>query len=107
MFFEQEKIQKIYLTGFSFGGLCALFLAIYFPTHFTRLILIAPDGFYKSSLCRINTLWSIRVLFHCLTQNFEQFHFIIIFLKYVGLIDTSMNRFIQEELSDQVTLKRV
>tara|TARA_S200000501_G_scaffold16887_1_gene15149 strand:+ start:1239 stop:1586 length:348 start_codon:yes stop_codon:yes gene_type:complete len=48
MSFEHEQIKKFCVNGFSLGGRFALFLAIYFPTHVTQLILIAPDGFYKS-----------------------------------------------------------
>jgi len=107
MFIEKEQIKNFYVAGFSLGGKFALFLAIYFPTHVSQLILIAPDGFYKSPWYLISTTWPTRLLFHYLTQNFKQFHFLMGILKYVGLIDASMNRFIHRELSNQAALKRV
>ena len=48
LFFEHEQIKKFYITKYGLGGQFALFLAIYFPTHVTQSILIAPAGFYKS-----------------------------------------------------------
>ena len=107
LFFKEEQIKKFYVTGFSLGGRFALFLAIHFPTRITQLILIAPDGFYRSYWYRISTLWPTKLLFRYLTQNFNQFHFLMIFLKYIGLTDTSMNRFIERELSTPAALKRV
>ena len=107
IFFKEEQIKKFYVTGFSLGGRFALFLAVHFPTRTNQLILIAPDGFYKSYWYRISTLWPSRILFRYLTQNFKQFHFLMIFLKYIGLMDTSMNRFIERELSTPAALKRV
>ncbi|MDC1331418.1 alpha/beta hydrolase [Cyclobacteriaceae bacterium] len=107
MFIKKEQIKNFYVAGFSLGGKFALFLAIYFPTHVSQLILIAPDGFYKSPWYLISTTWPTRLLFNYLTQNFKQFHFLMGALKYMGLIDVSMSRFIHKELSTKDALKKV
>ena len=55
MFIEKEQIKNFSVAGFCLGDRFALFLAVYFPTHVSQLILIAPDGFYKSPWYMIST----------------------------------------------------
>lgn len=99
-FLEEEQINKFDVAGFSMGGRFALATMELFPNRIENIFLIAPDGVSEHPLYGFATrFWITRQLFKWSMQKPQPFFNVVNFAKQVGLINSSMLRFVQQVLN--------
>jgi pimeloyl-ACP methyl ester carboxylesterase len=107
VFLNKEQIDDFSVIGFSLGGRFALFMALHFQLRIKHLILIAPDGFYRSPWYLMSTSWPTQLFFSFLVNHRTSFNTVMKLLKIIGFVNASMTKFIDRELSNDADLKRV
>ena len=99
-FLAENIIDKFDVAGFSMGGRFALATMELFPNRIENIFLIAPDGVSEHPLYGFATrFWITRQLFKWSMQKPQPFFNVVNFAKQVGLINSSMLRFVQQVLN--------
>lgn len=71
---DEFKIDKCYLFGYSMGGRLALYMAIYFPTRFEKLILESASPGLKTEVERsLRRKSDLRLADKLENSNFQEF----------------------------------
>ncbi|MEQ8582719.1 MAG: alpha/beta hydrolase [Marinoscillum sp.] len=106
-FLLREDITKFSIVGFSLGGRFALVTTTLFPERINRLILIAPDGIFRSIWFRVATSAPGNPLFRYLMLHPDRFNTLLNVFKQLGITSSAMVRFAQKELQGKDNRKRV
>lgn len=99
-FLLKNNINKFDIAGFSMGGRFALATLEAFPDHIEKVFLIAPDGVSEHPLYGFATrFWLIRRVFEWSMQKPQPFFSVVNVARQVGLVNSSMQRFVQQVLN--------
>ena len=95
-FLQRHGIERFSMMAFSLGGKVLLTLLEFFHPRILKIILIAPDGIRINRWYKLATMNApFRMLFKLLVENHSIQAKLSGALKSVGLLDRSMNRFIE------------
>lgn len=104
-FFEENRIDRITLLGYSLGSRFALATAEGFPEKTDHIILVAPDGIKTNIWYRLATYpVLLRKLFKCTIVKPGYFNSISRVLETLRLVDKRLIRFAESQMN--TTLKR-
>lgn len=106
-FLLREKIDRFSIASFSLGGRFAIVSTILFANKIESLILVAPDGIYRSFWFNLATSKPGNPLFKYLMLHPERFNQILHFVETFGLAASQMIRFAQKELAVKENRKKV
>ncbi|MFH6981911.1 alpha/beta fold hydrolase [Marinoscillum luteum] len=106
-FLLREDITKFSIVGFSLGGRFSLVTTTLFPERIRHLILIAPDGIFRSIWFRLATSSLGNPLFKYLMLHPDHFNTLLDTFKTLKITSSSMVRFAQKELQGKDNRKRV
>ncbi len=106
-FLIKEKIDKFSLLGFSLGGRFAISTAYEFAEKVEKLILIAPDGIFKSIWYRLSVSFWFRPVFKVLMNKYSLFNNIIDIIESLRIANRSLTNFARKELGDPANRIRV
>jgi pimeloyl-ACP methyl ester carboxylesterase len=99
-FLVGNGINKYDVAGFSMGGRFALATLELFPDKVENIFLIAPDGVSEHPFYGFATrFWFTRRVFKWSMQEPQPFFNAVNFAKQVGLVNSSMHRFVQQVLN--------
>ncbi|REE02193.1 alpha/beta hydrolase [Marinoscillum furvescens] len=107
VFFESEGIDQFEIVAFSLGGRFALATTMLFPERVQNLILIAPDGIWKTIWFRLATHPLINPLFRHIMLHPRRFHQLVEVAEDFSLASHSLIRFAQRELQVKSNRMRV
>ena len=98
---DQEKVNEFGFFGYSLGAKLALSLLIYNGLNAKELILFAPDGLRRDKWYNLTVSTKLsRMIFNKTVDHPGWFFFLINGLKYLGIIDTSLHKFIHLHFGD-------
>lgn len=106
-FLELEKIHDFSIGSFSLGGRFAIATTLCFPTRIRQLLLVAPDGIFRSFWFNIATSKIGNPLFKFLMLHPSRFNQLLSLVENLGLATSQMIRFAQKELAIKDNRKRV
>ena len=106
-FLNHLNINTFSLLGFSLGGRFAICSALEFDQRCDELILVAPDGIYKSPWFRLATSQVLKWCFWYLMTHPNQMHRLIVFLIRIRLISKYIGDFVERELGKPENRARV
>lgn len=107
VFLQQEGINHFSIAAFSLGGRFALTTYDLFSKRIDQIILVAPDGIYKSIWFQIATSTLGNPLFKYLMLHPSKFNGLLKIVENLGLATSQIVRFAQKELSQKENRKRV
>jgi len=95
----QKNINKFSVLGYSMGGKIAITLAEMFPKQVSHLVLVAPDGLYKSYWYQVATSWPIDVLFRRTIDNPNFYFRFTKQLRKTSLIPDKLIQFAESQMA--------
>ncbi len=108
LFFDQEKIERFEIVGFSMGARFALTTVALFPERIQKIILLAPDGVNVNFWYRLATSSSLmRSLFRALILSPNSLKVILKLLRLFRLDDKNVLRFAEAQLNTTGKRQRV
>jgi pimeloyl-ACP methyl ester carboxylesterase len=108
IFFEQEKIERFELAGFSMGGKFVLATVEAFAERVDRLVLIAPDGIKTSFWYSLATYpIATRALFKSMILHPNRLYRLIKTLRARHLVDKGLLRFAESQMNTEEKRRRV
>ena len=107
VFLEKENIDHFSLGGYSLGGRFVFASALSFPSRVDHVILIAPDGIYRSFWYNFATFPLFQGLFNYLMRHPAIFGNWLNFFERNQLANDSLVRFARRELGPKENRIRV
>jgi pimeloyl-ACP methyl ester carboxylesterase len=99
-FLQENRIDKFDIVGFSMGGRFALATLEAFPDRTENAFLIAPDGISEHPLYALASRFvPARRLFKWSMRHPETFFTVTSLFQKAGLVNASLNRFVQQVLN--------
>lgn len=98
IFLEKEKIDHFSIGGFSLGGRFVIASALLLPDKIENVILIAPDGIYRSFWYNMATFPPMHGIFKYLMKHPSFFNSILDYFEKNNLANESLIRFSRKEL---------
>jgi pimeloyl-ACP methyl ester carboxylesterase len=93
------QITEFSVFGYSMGGKFAISLAESFPEKVKNLILVAPDGIFKSHWYRLATSWPIKFLFHQIIDRPGAFFLITKVIRMTRLVPEKLVQFGESQMA--------
>ena len=106
-FLNEEGISRFSIAAFSLGGRFALTTYDLFSERINQMILVAPDGIYKSIWFQIATSRLGNPFFKYLMLHPKRFDSLLLLIRKIGLASSQVVRFAEKELSKRENRKRV
>ena len=105
--FEEQRITYFSVLGYSMGGKFALSLTEAFPPQVQQLILVAPDGLYKSIWYRLATSFPVKSLFKLIIHRPAFFFMFTKFISKTGIISVKLIQFAESHMTTSELRKQV
>ena len=107
-FFNENKIEKFNVLGFSIGGKFALATLELFPERIEQIYLLAPDGIKTSFWYSLATYpLLLRKFFKSMVQKPGRLHLITSSIRTLHLINPGLLRFAESQMDTEEKRKRV
>lgn len=97
-FLQKENISNFSICGYSLGGRFVLATAMLFPKNIEYMILLAPDGIYKSPWYRFATSLVFKGIFKFFMKRPATFNNLLNSFEKYKLANPSLIRFAKKEL---------
>ncbi len=106
-FIAKEKLNEFELVGFSLGGRFVFSCMVTFNEMIRQVVLLAPDGVYRSLWYRIAISPLIRPVFRYVMEHDTALDHLTRFVERFGLAPRSLVKFARRELADTSSRSKV
>lgn len=106
-FLKSENIERFSLVGYSLGGRFVIATLTHLHHRVNRIVLIAPDGIYKSIWYRVATSKLFNPLFHYLMNKESSFDRFLNAMEKLNVVSPSLIKFSKKELNHPENKRRV
>lgn len=96
---QENEINRFSILGYSMGGKFAISVAEQFPNETDRLILVAPDGLYKSLWYNLAISWPIKSIFRRIIDKPKLFFQLTKLINATGLVPKKLLQFGESQMA--------